>query len=177
LPGNFLCLRCHNGSDTNAPIINPVTHSFHKVFGFDTNGAIINNDLMSYKPREVKETGGECVNCHMPQTALLHYQKAVSWDPYSAPFRQQLAVALSVLNRPREAVETLREACRLNPNDSKSRYQLGLACNEAGDLDSARKELKDMAGRRLQMLVSIFILWPPFARSVGCAFRFQPYLS
>ena len=33
-----------------------------------------------------------------PQTALLHYRRAVLWDPYSAPFRQQLAVALSVLN-------------------------------------------------------------------------------
>ncbi|TAK91157.1 MAG: hypothetical protein EPO07_19920, partial [Verrucomicrobia bacterium] len=71
LPGNFLCLRCHNGSDTNAPVINPVTHSFHKVFGYDTNGVLVNNDLMSYKPKEIKETGGECVNCHMPQTAYM----------------------------------------------------------------------------------------------------------
>src|SRR5437773_1552414 len=77
-----------------------------------------------------------------PQAALLRFQKAVAWDPYSAPFRQQLAVALSALNRPREAVETLREACRLSPNDAESRYQLGLAWNEAGDLDQARKELE-----------------------------------
>jgi len=348
LPGNFLCIRCHNGSDTNAPAINPVTHSFHKVFGYDTNGVLVTNDLRSYKPREIKETGGECVNCHMPQTpymqrhwrhdhgftipdplltkkfnipnacnrchrdksvdwsleycdkwygekmnrptrtraewiaraqqsdpaaregllgllsredspywqavllgllgpwaaqpevisvmlrsldhtnalvrgaaahalgpalaapgvsealrqrledpvrsvrlaaawasraaldptsqagrelqffldssadqpggqmrkgdyyftrndlpaALLHFQKAVAWDPYSPPFHQQLAVTLSALNRPREAVLALREACRLNPNDAESRYQLGLACNEAGDLDQARRELE-----------------------------------
>ena len=348
LPGNWLCLRCHNGTDTNAPAINPVTHSFHRVFGYDTNGALVNNDLMTYQPRQIAQTGGECVNCHMPQTAymqrhwrhdhgfttpdplltkkfhipnacnrchkdksaewalehcekwygaklnrptraraewiararegdsaardglldllqreespywqaallgllgpwaaqpeitavllrslehtnalvrgaaahglepalsapgvsealrkrlddpsrsvrlaaawtlraslapaskaglelrrfldlnadqpggqmrkgdyylarndpqsaLLHFQKAVAWDPYSAPFRQQLAVVLSALNRPREAVETLREACRLNPNDAESRYQLGLAWNEAGDLDQARKELE-----------------------------------
>ncbi|HWX19252.1 MAG TPA: multiheme c-type cytochrome, partial [Candidatus Binatia bacterium] len=36
LPGNWLCLRCHSGGDTNAPVINPVAHSRHKVFGFDT---------------------------------------------------------------------------------------------------------------------------------------------
>ena len=71
LPGNFLCLRCHSGNDTNAPAINPVTHSRHKVFGYDTNGVLINTDLMSYKPKEIAETGGECVNCHMPQTTYM----------------------------------------------------------------------------------------------------------
>lgn len=348
LPGNWVCLRCHSGSVTNAPTINPVTHSMHKVFGYDTHGVLVDNDLMNYKPEKIKETGGECVNCHMPQTfymqrhrrhdhgftipdplltkkfnipnacnrchqdksvdwslehcekwygakmnrptrtragwiaraqqgdpaareglldllqreespywraallglldpwvarpeitavmlqnlahtnalvraaaahalepalaapgvsealrqrlddssrnvrlaiawtlratldpasiagrelqhfldlsadqpggqmrkgdyflarndsqtALAHFQKAVAWDPNSAPFHQQLAVALSTLNRPREAVETLREASRLNPNNAHSHYQLGLACNEAGDLDLARKELE-----------------------------------
>ncbi len=29
-PGNFLCLRCHNGSYTNAPVIDPVAHSHHQ---------------------------------------------------------------------------------------------------------------------------------------------------
>jgi tetratricopeptide (TPR) repeat protein len=71
LPGNWLCLRCHNGSETNAPVINPVTHSRHKVYGFDTNGQPVNLDLMAYHPKEIKETGGECVNCHMPQTAYM----------------------------------------------------------------------------------------------------------
>ena len=31
LPGNMLCERCHNGSNPNAPTIDPATHSFHKV--------------------------------------------------------------------------------------------------------------------------------------------------
>ena len=72
----------------------------------------------------------------------MHYQKAVAWDPYSPEFRQQLAITLCALNRPREAVETLREACRLNPGDAESHYQFGLACNEAGDLGQARQELE-----------------------------------
>ncbi len=71
LPGNFLCLRCHGGGVTNAPVINPVTHSLHKVFGYDTNGVLTNANLTSYQPSRIKETGGECVNCHMPQTPFM----------------------------------------------------------------------------------------------------------
>jgi tetratricopeptide (TPR) repeat protein len=71
LPGNFLCLSCHGPGQTNAPVINPVTHSRHKVFGYDTNGNLINLDLSTYNPKNVKETGGECVNCHMPQTVYM----------------------------------------------------------------------------------------------------------
>jgi tetratricopeptide (TPR) repeat protein len=71
LPGNFMCLSCHGPGQTNAPVINPVTHSRHKVFGFDTNGLMQQLDLSTYKPDEIKETGGECVNCHMPQTVYM----------------------------------------------------------------------------------------------------------
>lgn len=71
LPGNWLCMRCHNGSVTNAPLIEPVSHSHHQVFGYDTNGLLASNDLMHYKPKEIRQTGGECVNCHMPQTVYM----------------------------------------------------------------------------------------------------------
>ncbi len=350
LPGNWLCLRCHSGGDTNAPVINPATHSRHKVFGFDTNGQPVNVDLTTYRPDRIKETGGECVNCHMPQTvymqrhwrhdhgftcpdplltkqfaipnacnrchadkdadwalkycdewygakmdrptrhraqllaraqqgdrqvvrellewlkkedspywqavmlgmlgpwanrpevsatlvhalestnalvrtmavgalessldptqpeateavrrrlddpvrsvrlaaaaamgpaleptsragrefqqfldnnadepsgqmqkgivcyarneltaALQHLRKAVEWDPYSPPMRQELSVVLSALNRPKEAVAELQEACRLAPRDAESHYKLGLAYNELADLNAAARELE-----------------------------------
>jgi Flp pilus assembly protein TadD len=71
LPGNFLCLSCHAAGQTNAPVIEPVSHSRHKVFGYDTNGVLVNADLTTYKPSQIKETGGECVNCHMPQTVYM----------------------------------------------------------------------------------------------------------
>lgn len=70
LSGNFLCLRCHAGGYPNAPIINPVTHSFHKVFGYNAAG-VFTNTVASYDPKQIKETGGECINCHMPQTAYM----------------------------------------------------------------------------------------------------------
>ncbi len=75
------------------------------------------------------------------ESALRHFQKAVAWDPYSAPFRQELAIVFSALNRPQEAVATLQEACRLAPRDAESHYQLGLACNETGDLKGAAEQL------------------------------------
>jgi tetratricopeptide (TPR) repeat protein len=71
LPGNMMCMSCHGSGATNAPVINPVTHSRHKVFGYDHTGVMTNNDLTTYKPSEIKETGGECVNCHMPQTVYM----------------------------------------------------------------------------------------------------------
>lgn len=71
LPGNFLCLSCHGPGSTRAPSINPVLHSHHKVFGYDTNGILVNTDLNAYQAGPIKETGGQCMNCHMPQTLYM----------------------------------------------------------------------------------------------------------
>ncbi len=71
LPGNSLCLRCHNGTYPNAPIINPVAHSHHQVIGFDASGKLVNTNLAAFKTDELKQSGGECVNCHMPQTVYM----------------------------------------------------------------------------------------------------------
>jgi tetratricopeptide (TPR) repeat protein len=71
LPGNFLCMTCHSPGTTNALPIDPVSHGHHKVFGYDTNGVLVNANLAEYKPSLIKETGGECVNCHMPQTPYM----------------------------------------------------------------------------------------------------------
>jgi predicted CXXCH cytochrome family protein len=74
LPGNFLCLRCHNGSYTNAPVIDPVAHSHHRVHGYDTSGKLVDTDLAHFRPEDIRETGGECVNCHMPQKVYMQRQ-------------------------------------------------------------------------------------------------------
>ena len=71
LPGNFLCLRCHNGGNTNAPVIDPVAHSHHQVHGYSAGGKLADTDLTHFKTEEIKETGGECVNCHMPRTVYM----------------------------------------------------------------------------------------------------------
>jgi protein O-GlcNAc transferase len=52
-----------------------------------------------------------------------------------------LAVTLSALNRPQEALEALKETCRLAPQDPESHYKLALAYNETGNLKEAAGEL------------------------------------
>ncbi len=49
LPGNALCLRCHNGSNTNAPVIEPLAHSHHSA----------------------GNAGNDCISCHMPVTTYM----------------------------------------------------------------------------------------------------------
>lgn len=52
LPGNVLCMQCHAAPRPdfpNSPIIDPASHSKHSVTG----------------------EGGQCVNCHMPETTYM----------------------------------------------------------------------------------------------------------
>ena len=49
LPGNSLCMRCHAGGYTNAPVINPEEHGHH--------GSV--------------NAGSECIGCHMPVTVYM----------------------------------------------------------------------------------------------------------
>lgn len=71
LPGNLLCLNCHAPGATNAPAIDPVSHSHHQVFGYDAKGTLTNLNIAQYQTAEIKQTGGECINCHMPQTVYM----------------------------------------------------------------------------------------------------------
>ncbi|HEX3988406.1 MAG TPA: tetratricopeptide repeat protein [Verrucomicrobiae bacterium] len=75
-------------------------------------------------------------------SAIERFQKAVTWDPGSAPIREDLALALSNANRTGEAVAQLEEACRLAPHDAEYRFKLALAWNETGDLGKAVDSLK-----------------------------------
>ena len=71
LPGNWLCLQCHGGGSTSAPAIDPVAHSHHQVRGYGPDGKLIAADLTKYNSQKFPETGGECINCHMPQTPYM----------------------------------------------------------------------------------------------------------
>lgn len=68
-------------------------------------------------------------------TALAHFEKAVAWDPNSAPVRHELAVVLSMLGRNQDALEQIRQACRLEPREAEYQFKLALALNEVGALD------------------------------------------
>jgi tetratricopeptide (TPR) repeat protein len=71
LPGNWVCLQCHAGGHPNAPFIDPVAHSHHKVRGYGADGELVESDLNKFSSKNFSETGGECVNCHMPQTVYM----------------------------------------------------------------------------------------------------------
>ena len=49
LKGNDLCLKCHNGGNPKAPVIDAAIHGHHKL----------------------TDKGGECVGCHMPVTVYM----------------------------------------------------------------------------------------------------------
>jgi Flp pilus assembly protein TadD len=70
LPGNLLCLQCHAVGMKNAPNIDPVAHSHHPVFGYGANGVLTNANFASSQ-LSAAQAGGECVNCHMPQTVYM----------------------------------------------------------------------------------------------------------
>ncbi len=49
LRGNDLCLKCHNGGNPKAPVIDAARHGHHKL----------------------TDKGGECIGCHMPVTVYM----------------------------------------------------------------------------------------------------------
>jgi tetratricopeptide (TPR) repeat protein len=80
---------------------------------------------------------------HDNEQALAHFEKAVAWDPDSPPFRQNLAIVLSAMNRPQEALHHLIEACRIAPQDADAHYLLGLAFSEMHDVPRAAASLAE----------------------------------
>jgi tetratricopeptide (TPR) repeat protein len=67
-PGNLLCMRCHDGSRNGAPVIDPVTHAHHPLDPAYHAGMPDTAALAGRDPETTAKEGGECVNCHMPQT-------------------------------------------------------------------------------------------------------------
>lgn len=78
-----------------------------------------------------------------PTEALKHFEKAVSWDPNSAPLHHELAVLYSMLNRPADAVRSLQEAVRLEPEQAEFHYKLALGWNELQDLPKTVQSLEN----------------------------------
>lgn len=74
--------------------------------------------------------------------ALTHYQKAVEWDPNSAPIRHDFAIVLSSLNRMNEAISQLEAACRLDTLQAEYQFKLGLALNESGQSERSIEALR-----------------------------------
>jgi predicted CXXCH cytochrome family protein len=100
-------------------------------------------DFLSDQPVGQMQKGAWFLSRNKPGDALAAYQKAVEWDPNSAPIRHDLGVVLSMLRRSPEAVQQLETACRLQPKDAEYRYKLALAYNEMGQSDMTMKNLEE----------------------------------
>tara|TARA_B100001939_G_C16867358_1_gene584752 strand:- start:82 stop:1011 length:930 start_codon:yes stop_codon:yes gene_type:complete len=75
--------------------------------------------------------------------ALKRYQKAVDWDPNSAPLRHELAVVCSMSGDAGRALKEMQEACRLDPEEGEYFYKLALAWNEMGNQQEVMRALEE----------------------------------
>jgi Flp pilus assembly protein TadD len=75
--------------------------------------------------------------------ALAAFQKAAEWDPGSAALHSNYAIALSMANRPDEAVKQLAEAVKVAPKDAQMRYTYALSLNEVNRPTEAREQLEE----------------------------------
>jgi tetratricopeptide (TPR) repeat protein len=62
-------MRCHDGSRPSAPVVEPATHGHHRLDpAYLAPGGPDTLVLRRRDPEAIAKQGGECVNCHMPQT-------------------------------------------------------------------------------------------------------------
>jgi len=74
---------------------------------------------------------------HQPEEALALLRTTVAWDPYSPPFRFEMADVLTQLGRTNAALEQLQEICRLQPQSADAQFKLGLALADAQQIEPA----------------------------------------
>lgn len=113
----------------------------------DTNTAA-GADLMAYLSHNADQPAGALQLGHFflsrddLEQAIFWFQRAVSWNQYSAPLRHDYAVALNLSGKNNQAISQLEEACRLAPNEPEYLYKLALALHEAGNLRRATTALE-----------------------------------
>ncbi len=98
-------------------------------------------DQSSDQPTGALQRGMFHLERNDPKRAEEWVQKAVAWDANAPPLRHAMAVVLSTTGRTVEAIEHLRTAERLEPDNAEHSYALGLAYAEVRRLDEAIKSL------------------------------------
>lgn len=114
----------------------------------DTN-SVAGRDLLRYiansadQPSGLMQQGVFNVDRGNNTNAIALFQKAISWDAFSPPLYNALAVSLSMEGRHEEALSTLEQVCKLAPRDAEYRFKLALALNEMNRLAEATKALEE----------------------------------
>jgi Tfp pilus assembly protein PilF len=75
--------------------------------------------------------------------ALKHFERAVSWDPYSGGIRNEYAQLLAAVGRTQDVLTQMQEAVRLEPKQAEFRFNLALTWHEAGNTRNAVKEFEE----------------------------------
>jgi tetratricopeptide (TPR) repeat protein len=75
--------------------------------------------------------------------ALKHFERAVSWDPYSGGIRNEYAQLLAAMGRTQDVLTQMQEAVRLEPKQAEFRFNLALTWHEAGNTRNAVKEFEE----------------------------------
>ena len=110
-------------------------------------------DLLAYLNHNADQPGGamQMGVWHLARrqldVAANWLQKAVTWDPNSAPPRDAYAVLLSMQNKPDAAVAQLKEAVRIDPADAELWFKLGLAYAEVRQPDNTIRALETAVAR------------------------------
>lgn len=109
----------------------------------DTN-SLPGRELLRYfrqnadQPAGMMQQGVFYYDRQQPAIAADFFRRAGQWDTNTAAPHHELAVALSIQGRLREAVNELRIACAKDPNQAGFRYRLGLGLGELNDLPGAK---------------------------------------
>jgi len=81
--------------------------------------------------------GDELFSKGLYDEALVEYQKATMYDPYSSRSWKGKGMTLQALGRPDEAVVAFQRALKLDPGDVATRVLLGDAFFDAGEYEEA----------------------------------------
>lgn len=112
-------------------------------------GSVAGKDLLGYLAHHGDQPRGALQKAvyHLArgeyEPALKHAERAVTWDPNSAPLRQEYAVALSMAGRTDQAVRELEAAILIDPGEAQYHYLLALAWSELGSLDKTVASLTE----------------------------------
>jgi len=76
------------------------------------------------------------------EAAARQLQEAVRLDPHHAAALTNLALAVSALGRPAEAIPYLQRAIQVNPTDPLSRFGLARAYRAVGNGSAAQEQVE-----------------------------------
>lgn len=87
------------------------------------------------------------VELHRANEAERHFVKAAELQPRSYDANHNAGEFYAQTGKVKAAIPYLRRAQELNPTDYNNGYDLALACEQAGQLDEARRQLRALAAQ------------------------------